>query len=424
MDAYAPLRRFIAGLLSGLLAGMTGCTWPPVGRPPAPAPSPKEPPIVVQDERTVPTSQPTAGFEQRVLNYVAAIDGLPQRSTNTAHEVRPANAARQAAPIELANGPAQPATPPSLASAASDQPDSVKSECAATIPPTSPEAGAGASEARAADAESAAVIEPPELSQVVVRAGEAKAGSPGGSASAELSVNAPAKAAGHVALREIVAQLAAQAPDTSFREQLDARMLLVLAGEYERAREPLALVPHEQQELTSGLIETLIALRENQADGGGTATATLHRLEQLADKLRPASDLGISRLVICREVRGFGQYQPIEPPVFPAGAAAEFVLYCEVRDFQSQAQADGQFVSRFSLKTLILNRAGDVVNQVSDPELTDRCRNRRRDCFIPRLVRLPATLSPGEYVAKVSLADKLGGQVAEQRVAFRVAAGR
>jgi len=41
---------------------------------------------------------------------------------------------------------------------------------------------------------------------------------------------------------------------------------------------------------------------------------------------------------------------------------------------------------------------------------------------IPRLVRLPASLSPGQYVAKVTVVDKLGQKVAENRATFKLVA--
>ena len=74
------------------------------------------------------------------------------------------------------------------------------------------------------------------------------------------------------------------------------------------------------------------------------------------------------------------------------------------------------------MTTTILNRTGDAVLEIKDPEIVDRCRNRRHDCFIPRLVRLPATLPPGQYVAKVTVVDKLGQKLAENRATFHLAA--
>jgi hypothetical protein len=74
------------------------------------------------------------------------------------------------------------------------------------------------------------------------------------------------------------------------------------------------------------------------------------------------------------------------------------------------------------MTTTILNRIGDTVLEIKDTEIVDRCRNRRHDCFIPRLVRLPETLPPGQYVAKVTVIDKLGQKVAEGRAPFQLVA--
>jgi hypothetical protein len=112
----------------------------------------------------------------------------------------------------------------------------------------------------------------------------------------------------------------------------------------------------------------------------------------------------------------------IEPARFFSGDAAEFVLYCEVADFVSEHRADGDYYTVFDMTSAVLNRAGDVVLELKDADIVDRCRNRRADCFIPRLVRLPATLSPGRYVAKVTIVDKLGEKVAENSAAFELVA--
>ena len=179
----------------------------------------------------------------------------------------------------------------------------------------------------------------------------------------------------------------------------------------------------EQQELAKRFVGSLIAIREaHLGDPAGGARSALGEIEQLAATLREASDLAIPTLVLCREVRGFGQYQPMEPARFASGTAAEFVVYLEVRDFASRKRDDGWYHTQFDLKTTVLSHGGDVVLELDDPAIVDRCRNKRTDCFIPRLVRLPATLSPGEYTVKVTLADRLADKVCESRGTFRVEA--
>jgi len=254
------------------------------------------------------------------------------------------------------------------------------------------------------------------------------AGSPSYSAqktTIEPAMNTPTAASGAPpALREMLARLPPPTPG-SFREQLDRRVLAVIAGDYGAARQPLELVTAQQQELATRFVEALIVLREFHAgDEASAATAAADVLRELLAALQTVSDLSMPALKICRAVRGFGQYDPIEPPRFRAGQQNEFVLYCELRDFTSQRQDDGQFLTRFDLTTTIMDSGGGTVLEICDRELSDLCANRRHDCFIPRLVRLPPTMAPGRYVAKVTAVDKLGQKVAENRASFEIAAER
>lgn len=217
--------------------------------------------------------------------------------------------------------------------------------------------------------------------------------------------------------------LLSESDEDTFNAQVRVRMLRALAGDFSGAREPLKLVPAEQQTLAARFIEAWIGIQE--APGGDPATAisaAAIEIDRLLESLRHMSALSIPVVALCSEVRGFGQYDELEPAQFLTGLANEFVLYCEVRDFVSEQGADGWWLTRFDLTTTILNHAGDTVLELRDSDITDRCRNRRNDCFIPRLVRLPATLSPGRYVAKVTIADKLGAKVAQQATPFRIIA--
>jgi hypothetical protein len=234
-------------------------------------------------------------------------------------------------------------------------------------------------------------------------------------------VNSPAYARSTPAsLREFLEQ-SLPPEESSFRAQLDRRMLWVMAGDYERARAPLDCVTAEQHELATRFVEAWIAIRDcNIADPARAASAAAHELDELRQSLQRLSDLSIPTLRICSAVRNFGQYDALDPARFPAGAPAEFVLYCEVRDFVSDLK-DDLYTSTFDLTTAILNRAGDTMLEIKDANIVDRCRNRRHDCFISRLVRLPANLPPGQYVAKVTLVDKLGQKVAENRAPFQLA---
>ncbi len=374
-----------------------GCTWdvfrPPAARHEQPAAA-EEPPQVVDNEPT-PAEPPGDEVSQAVANYIQRMELAHQRADRTEiQQPSPDDTIRQAADEEP-QPTSRPANTPSIA------PPPKEAAPPAEVPPQ-PQ-----------------VVEPPVLVGADVRSApgtETAIGEP-----RAVGINAPASARGAPAtLQDFVAQMLPP-EDGSFREQLDQRILYLLAGEYEQARQPLTMVTAEQQELAARFVDAFIAIREgHMGDLAGAAKAAAAQLTELQESLRRLSDLNMPVLTICSAVRGYGQYEVVEPARFLAGGA-EFVLYCEVRDFTSELR-DNYYYTTFDMTTAILNRTGDTVFEIKDPDITDRCRNRRQDCFIPRLIRLPASLSPGQYVAKVTVVDKLGQKVAENRATFQLVA--
>jgi hypothetical protein len=243
-------------------------------------------------------------------------------------------------------------------------------------------------------------------------------------ASTPSAVNAPAEAQAAIpSLQQFADAWLETSDDPSFRRQLDACLLCVLAGDYEKARRPLELVSNEQQQMATRLVEMLIAIRDGHGgDPAAEASRVLTEVKRLEESLVPLGDLNITDLAITRIVRGFGRYEAFHPPQFPTGRESEFVVYCQIENFVSRERDDQLFESQFSMRTTVLNRAGDAVLEINDDHIADECRTRRRDCFIPRLVHLPATLSPGQYVVKVTIVDKIAGKVAEKRSTFRIVA--
>lgn len=264
--------------------------------------------------------------------------------------------------------------------------------------------------------------QPPKLERVSVAPAPSDAPPPARPAAASpAGVNEPMQTArSPISLRELLRDWLNTPADDSFRAQLDRRILLVLAGDYEAARQPPDDATPEQQALVRELIEMLITIREARgSDPAREAEHVLDTLEKLREALVPAADLKITRLEVCRAVRGFGQFERIDPPVFPAGRTSELIAYIESENFASRRD-DDQFVSRFSLRTELLDADGQAVVRLVDDGIEDRCASRRRDCFIPRLVKLPATLRPGRYVLKVSLTDRIGHKVAEEATTIRI----
>lgn len=417
MDAPKSARTALAAVvLSSLLSG---CDWlnarpnaRPEGNRPAPAP---EQPIVVQaaadaapaDAHTTADSEP---LNPEVEQFIARVDDVATRVAARRADSRRTPLARPD-PSETDNPRAEDA-------AGDGEPSRHGSARSETEPETatSPAAPAGA-----------AASQPPVLSGVSIRAAASAVPAPPAPAIAPPGVNRPMTSAAPsaTAVRTLLDAMPELGENPSFREQLDRRVVQALSGEYEAARQPLEWVTAEQQALAARFVEALIAVREGHpGDPAAAQSRALAAIEGLQSELQRGSDLKLPTIAICSSVTGFGQYTPIDPPVFPAGRESEFVMYCEVRNFVSEPEPDGHFLTRFHLRTRVMNRSGEVVVDYDDPDVVDRCRNRRNDCFIPRLVRLPATLSPGEYVAKISVSDKLGNKLVEGSASFRVAAPR
>ena len=409
----------VAPWLCGLIVA-GGCTWPqqrPGARNQKPeGPEPEKPSLVVQKPTADERAEPTESVDQRILDYVRNIDGVARRvnpdpsgSSNLGRQAVHTSPPHLAADAQESPIRVNPIPPPTAA----------EGQALVTFAPTPTSPG----ELPAA-ATPPSPLKPPVLTKVDVRGERGPEVSDVAEPAETAAVNAPATANHPISLKDFLERQGSQTRDPSFQQQFDMRLLHAAAGDYEKARQPLELVSDEQQQMAARFVEAYIVLRQRTLgdDPAEAANATLREIEELADALRPLSDLSIPTLVLCRAVRGYGQYDVIDPPRFPTGNPIEFVTYCEVRHFATERQPDGTHQARFDMRTTILTRDGTTVLNLDDRDIVDRCRSRRRDCFIPRLVRLPATLSPGQYVAKVTIIDKLAQKVAEKHATFRVTA--
>lgn len=435
MDA-ARQRRSLIYFALPLLATLCGCAGAPWAIQPQ-QPPPKKPqatPKVVAASQ--PTSKP-ADTQDEMLNPIRdwaaklAAQAATRRGSG-AHDTQ-SDEAVLAADIEGGDGssrqsPREPeriisssgrasrrADVPLPANGRADldvEPAPVKPEPAAPVPATQPTSAAAAPPVAS---------KPPTVSGVTARserefAIQRRAATPDGP-----SLNSPETATILPAtLREMLDELPEDATGTDLRGQIVQRLLHAAGGDAERARKPLTMATREQQEVCGKFVEAVLALRE--VNGGrpeNEMASVLAPLVELRETLAAVVDLKLPTIEVCRAVRGFGQYE-VMTPTFVAGRDNEFVLYAEVGDFVSERGSDGWYKSVFGLKVAVLSRSGDVVQEVTAPEMVDRCRTRRQDCFVSPLVRLPKTLSPGEYVVKVTISDKIGEKVAERQTTIRV----
>ena len=119
------------------------------------------------------------------------------------------------------------------------------------------------------------------------------------------------------------------------------------------------------------------------------------------------SPLVISDLRLCRQVFGFGSYEPLAGERIKVGQHLR--MYCELTGVQYDVR-EADFVSRISSRVEIKAAHGGPVlwkRELGDAE--DVCRRRRRDYYVNYRVELPKSLGPGSYRLRLLQTDLVAG---------------
>jgi hypothetical protein len=192
--------------------------------------------------------------------------------------------------------------------------------------------------------------------------------------------------------------------------QLDYQLLQYLRGQTVPDVGQLSQLAEGERELVMAFGDALANLRALPADARleTRRAAVLEMTERLAS----AGGLAVSRLMLCSEVTGFGQYKAMDAAAVAAGREMQAVVYVEVANLRSKLQPSQEWETRLSLGMSLHAASGAVVWQDKPAAVVDICRNRRRDFFVSRLIRVPA-LVRGDYVLRVTVTDANSGLVTE-----------
>ena len=144
---------------------------------------------------------------------------------------------------------------------------------------------------------------------------------------------------------------------------------------------------------------------------------------ELGNRLRAQSELTIPTLALCKKVMTFGVYDPIEPE-FAAGRVQKAIVYCEVENFASQLNDKKLWETRLSQEVALFfdTEAGMEVWRDKPKTIVDQSRNRRRDFFVVKMFKIPANLTIGRYLLKVSIVDDQVKRIAEATLPVLVVA--
>ena len=205
---------------------------------------------------------------------------------------------------------------------------------------------------------------------------------------------------------------------------LDAQLARLIRDE--RVPEPAALAPLSagERERVAAVLEGVAGFREAlRANAGTSPEEQAAPIQAAADRLRRLAGVSIPQAVLCRTADGFGVYDPIDPARFTRGGGHEAVLYCEVEGFSMEPGEPGFWEVELAQEAVLYTESGLRVWDAGRREVADTCRSRRRDFSISTPVELPAGLTVGRYLLKVSVIDRLANRVAEATVPVQVVAG-
>ena len=209
----------------------------------------------------------------------------------------------------------------------------------------------------------------------------------------------------------------------SLDAQLGLQLVRFLKNDPVPSEGDLASLQSEDKELLSSVCDALSNFRNVVRASPNPMTSEKARpFVDMADRIRARADLNIQNVALCLAVRKFGDYDPIEPLRFAAGADAKAVFYCEVDGFQSLLGTNGRWDTKLSLGLKLYDSPGVELWSSAPLSVTDSSRRRRRDFFIGKVIQLPSSLAPGRYLLKVTVRDLQGNRVDESTLQVDIVA--
>ncbi len=205
------------------------------------------------------------------------------------------------------------------------------------------------------------------------------------------------------------------------RQQVALRMLYLINDQPQLAMQPIPGLHSVDQEFWTSIFWGLSNyLNEKGIDPTERSTKTIEQLRSATHYLQITAKLQLRNVNFCSQINGFGSFDQFESDVFSAGQPV--LIYCDVRNFQSEASADGFFVTklRSTIEIYQGSQTGQVVDRNSFPATEDLCRSIRTDYYNSYRIDLPSHLNSGPHVLKLTVYDELSGKSVTETMPFTV----
>lgn len=225
-------------------------------------------------------------------------------------------------------------------------------------------------------------------------------------------------------LRQLLVELSREAYHHATFSDVPLRQLLVIVAQ-------AVISPDRQLQvdaipgLTDREREVLSALQAFYTDLGeqllqaGDPEVLVTALAELQQELAKEPQLRLSHAALSSRVSGFGAYDEFKKNeagryVFLAHSRQQAVVYVEIEEFQSELNANSEWVTELSQQLVIFSdRDGIPVWRQPWRPVVDVTKNRRHDFFVVQVITLPDKLSVGRYQFKISVRDEKSGAEAE-----------
>jgi hypothetical protein len=228
-----------------------------------------------------------------------------------------------------------------------------------------------------------------------------------------------------VAADSLEAKLAKQVRDNprDVAAQLDYELYGMLKDESSPQLASISMLPNEDRELVAALVDGVSNFRTSvRQDNNMLLSKKIRPILDMADRVRTQAELSVPVVALCTKVDGYGKYEPINPPQFTAGRVNPVIVYCEIANFASQQNDQQLWETKLRQEVTLYTETGMPVWHEKSREVNDQCRNRRHDFFLYDVVKLPANLSVGRYILKITIQDQTANRVREATVPVEMVA--
>jgi hypothetical protein len=179
--------------------------------------------------------------------------------------------------------------------------------------------------------------------------------------------------------------------------------------------EPEGLTMSEEGALRRSVLATLDATT-GPAPVEPSARATTIRTSVAA--LEARAPLEITELQLCRRVKGFGEFEPLEAAACRPGHSV--IVYCEMDGLRYEPEGPLQRSRLSSRVEVVASGGGEPLWTQPLGTADDLCRRRRRDYYVNYRITLPESLAPGSYQLRLVQDDLVAKHTATRAVSLVV----